>query len=100
MALFYVSLNLSRQQFNNFNADSNDYVSWQEIVDYYKLNASVNNRLDNVVDVTLKKCDRNGNKAIDRFEIKEDDCWEELEIRLRFDTTDFSRVKILVKILL
>ena len=75
----------SRKQFNDFNSDSNDYVSWQEIVDYYKSNASVDKRLDRIVDATLKICDRNQNKAIDRFEVKHDDCWEELEIRTRFD---------------
>ena len=82
--------NLMVEQFNKFDTGydtdyKNNVVSWQEVFDYYQANASLENKLNTIVDKALKVCDLDGNNEIDRHEIKNIDCWEELNMsRLTF----------------
>ena len=78
------------QQFIDFDtgyADDykNDVVSWQEVFDFYKVNVSLEKKLNAIVDKALEVCDLDGNFEVDKHEIKNMECWDELDMsRLTF----------------
>ena len=78
-AYYVADRDLMLKQFDKFDINHDGIVGWKETYTYYELNASLEFKINKIVDETIDACDLDYNGKIDRFEIKNSDCWEELD---------------------